>query len=219
MKKTLGAVAVLMFVASPALAQYGSIAHSLFTDAGFNTSFNAGVLNISSSNPGVSLFDPGPGTLPGSVSNVQFDMTSSFTGFDLGKAQFTGGSISLTFDYTDGGTTSHEISGPITGLLFDFPVETAPGSGIYRIDGIGRWTATTKNLPGSGNWDDGGGFSSIDSLTLNFGQDLSSFDWANDVASNGKTAYQLFPNDSAVPEPATLALLSLGAFAVLRRRS
>jgi hypothetical protein len=226
MRKTIcAAIGALMFVGTPAMAQYASIVHNML-DGTLDTSFNAGVLTINSaSSQNVNLLDPGPGGLPGTVSNAVFNLTSTFNGFDGPQAQFVGGNLSLTFDYEDLDTnivTNHEISGPITGLLFNLPALIAPG--IYQIDGVGRWTATTKNLPGStevggsGIWDDGGGFSSIDSLTLTFGEDLSSFDWANDVVNNGETNYQLFPNDSAVPEPTTIALLAIGAVGLIRRR-
>ncbi len=224
-KAICAAIGLLMFAGTPALgAGYASIIHNML-DGTLDTSFNAGVLTVnSSSSQNVSLLDPGPGGLPGTVSNAAFNMTSTFNGFDGPQAQFVGGSLSLTFDYEDSSNvvTSHQISGPITGLLFNLPALVAPG--IYQIDGVGRWTATTKNLPGateiggSGLWDDGGGFSSLDSLTLTFGEDLSSFDWANDTVNNGETNYQLFPNDSATPEPSTIALLAIGAAGLIRRR-
>ena len=94
------------------------------------------------------------------------------------------------------------------------------------INGVGDTTfnATTgvfnvsANLPGSNVWPDGGGFSSVDSLTFAFGQDLSNFDWREDLTGRVETLYSLFPDDRAVPEPATLALLAFGALALARKR-
>ena len=203
----------LVLVSAPASAQYASIQHNLFNGVG-DTTFDPGTgefrIHATTSNL-LTLNDPTP--LSGVIANTVIDLSTTFNQvLGTGQAQFTGGFLSLTFDF-DG--SPYEISGPITGVLFEIS-QVGPNS---KIDGLGRWTATTKNLPGSGIWPDGGGFSSLDSLTLAFGQDLSNFDWENQ-ALNGRveSLYSLFPNDSAIPEPATLSMLALGAIAMLRRR-
>ncbi|HRX85745.1 MAG TPA: PEP-CTERM sorting domain-containing protein, partial [Phycisphaerae bacterium] len=139
----------------------------------------------------------------------------------LDLAQFVGGSLSLTFSYDADGAgpglpvPGYEISGPITGMLFEIN-STSPT--LSTIDGLGRWTATTVNLPGTNVWPVNNIFSSIDSLTVAFGQDLSNFDWTTGITGNVQSQYALTPDDHATPEPASFALLALGALAVGRRR-
>ncbi len=206
-------LAVLALGCAPAFGIYTSIQHQLVDGVG-DTTFdpNTGLFQVNAVDNNALTLNDG-GVLAGTIDNATISLQTYFNQILPGPvAQFTGGTLSLTFDY-DG--TPYEISGPITGMLFD----VTPGQFQSTIDGVGRWTATTKNLPGSGDWPDGGGFSSIDSLTVAFGQHLSSFDWESELSGWVETSYSLFPDDSAIPEPATLALLAFGALALARRRS
>lgn len=215
----LGVLAGLVLVA-PASAQYTSIQHNLldgFGDSSFDPNTGAFIIDADAAlAPGVNnLTLNDPAALTGTITNTRIHIETTFNQIIGTQAQFVGGTLSLTFDF-DG--IPREISGPITGMLFDPPQQLSPT--VWKIDGIGRWTATTVNLPGSGNWPDGGGFSSLDSLTLAFNQNLAGFDWENDALDGRvESQYSLYPNDSATPEPASLLLLALGGAAVLRRRS
>jgi hypothetical protein len=88
---------------------------------------------------------------------------------------------------------------------------------LSTIDGEGLWNATTKTLPLSGVWPDGGGSSSIDTLTIYLGTDLTGWDWSSPIP-DGETTYNIVPSDSAVPEPGTILLLAAGLIGLRRRR-
>lgn len=208
----------LMLGAGVAQAQYISIQHNLLNGSP-DTSYdpNTGVFRVyADANAGgtnlVTLND-NPPLVGGTITNTVIDLQTTFNQIVGNQAQFAGGSLTLTFNYNG---VPRQISGPITGMLFDPPSQIGPN---WKIDGQGRWKATTVNLPGSGMWPDGGGFSSIDSITLVFNQNLAGFNWETQaLQGNVQTQYSLFPNDSAVPEPASLVLLALGGLVVLRRR-
>jgi hypothetical protein len=215
----------LILATGSAQAAYTSISHNLINGTA-DTFFNSGTgaFSVHSVNANlVSLFDPGPTTLIGTISNAVFDLNTTFNQIlvtqDGPRAQFVGGSLSLSFNFDPDGiggapATPHIISGPITGMLFGV-TSTGPTTG--RLDGEGRWTATNVNLPGSGVWP-ALNFSSIDSLTLVFNQSLAGWMFNSNLTGRGETQYSLFPNDSSTPEPATLGLLAIGAAAMLRRR-
>ncbi|NLX14289.1 MAG: hypothetical protein GXY44_11635 [Phycisphaerales bacterium] len=203
-------VVSLLAITLPVWAEYVSIQGNL-VDGVVDTTFfpDTGRLLIEQSSNLVTLNDPL--ALPGVINNGHVRIETFLHNVSGLTAVFWGGSFSLTFDYND---EPFELSGPISAIQLNINVFT---ENFSTIDGEGLWSAAAKQLPGSGVWPDGGGFSSIDSLTLVFNQDLSQYDWAEPIY--GETVWSIIPNDSAIPEPATLALLVLGSLELLRRRT
>jgi|GEM_PF-5661043 len=208
----------------PALGAYISIQHNLVNGA-TDVSYDAlsGVLTMSDSSTNLTLNDD-PALTGGAVQSATFVLNTTFKDFDTtfpGKALFTGGSLSLNFDYDadvndSNPAQSYSIGGPISGLVIDID-ELIAGS-LYRINGAGLFNAGTPTLPGSNVWP-ATGLSSIDTLSVSVkGEDLSGWDWTETIDGTGETQYTLFPNDNAAPEPAALALLGLGALGFTRRR-
>ncbi|MCB9866472.1 MAG: PEP-CTERM sorting domain-containing protein [Phycisphaerales bacterium] len=224
---SLGLAGVLLLVASPAHAAYSSIQHNLF-DTQPDTTFNPvnGAFTISATNAGLlTLTDTS--ALTGAISNIQIDLVTYFnTVLPSGEAKFLGGSLSLSFDYDPPGAPpvdSFNISGPINGMFFSIK-QLGPNS---KIDGLGRWIATNVDLPSQNGVDAGiwpvaappNNFSSIDSLTIAFAQDLTAFDWTTPLTGRVESLYSLYPDGRAVPEPTTLALLVCASVGLLRRRA
>jgi hypothetical protein len=220
------AIGGVVMAAAPALAAYTSLSHNLINgqnDTTFDPNTGKFVINSSLNNL-ITHQDPPVGTpLSGTTTNAQVYLETTFNSIvDIGGtfyAKFLGGSFSLTYDFDPTGVdpiASHEISGPVTAMFFTVTT-ISPTSG--RIDGLGRWTAATVDLPGDGIWPDGGGYSSIDSLSVSFGDGLVGFDWTTPLGNRVETQYTLFPDDRAIPEPTSLALIALGAMALIRRRS
>jgi hypothetical protein len=204
----LGLVAVM---AQPVLATYTSIEHNLLDGTG-DTTYVGGVLSISQAIDTVTLNDPAP--LPGIITNAVVSLSTTFSGFNplanppYGRASFSGGAFSLSFDYNG---LPYSIGGPISGMLLGVG---STGPFLSTINGEGLFAAA-YNLPGSNDWP-ATGLSSIHALTLQVGTDLSGFDWSTDWAAPGETLYTLTPDESAAPEPASLLMLVLG-LAMLRR--
>ena len=227
-KSVLTAVAALVMIsAGPVLADYDSIQHNLIDGTG-DTTYVGGVLTVSAMNDNLTLNDGGS-ALPGAVTNCTVLMTATYVpgSYDpvAMSGDFTGGSYLLTFDY-DG--TPHQLGGPIHAMVLT--IEAGPL--LSKISGQGLWSATNPDppsLPGSNLWPDGNDpinnplqLSSIQSLTLAFGMDLSLFNWDEDLGTSAlnpaETLYNLFPDDRAVPEPVSVLLLGLGSLVLVRRR-
>jgi hypothetical protein len=216
LNKKLAVLIATIFLASltgPAWATYESIQGNLadeITDTFFDV--DTGQFSISQDSNAITLNDPTP--LGGTITNGTVNLETWFSGFDpvTGNAQFTGGSFMLTFDF-DG--TPYEISGPIEAMVFETNVYTPSYS---TLDGEGLWTAATTNLPGSNDWPDGGEFSSIKTLTMAFNEDLTDWAWDADLVASAESLYTLWPDDTAIPEPASLVLVALGSLMLYRRR-
>jgi hypothetical protein len=215
----LAAAVGVVLMTAPAHADFAAISHNLLNGQA-DTSYNAGTGEFrvySTVNNSLSLYDPGPATLPGAITNAVIDLSTFFDSVLLNpsRAKFLGGTLSLTFDYDADGAgpglaTSHELSGTIDHI--DFTI--SPAGPLWKMDGAGLWNALVKNLPGSGLWPTT--LSSIDSLTIVFNQNLSNWDWENDsLTGRAETQYSLLPT----PEPTTVLVLVLGGFCLGKRRS
>jgi hypothetical protein len=207
----LTAVTVTLLLTLSAQAEYTSIQANLLNGVP-DTVYIDGVMTIDSSDTTSQLTLNDPSQLGGGVSNVSLGLTTTFhhvywDGPQL-KAVFSGGDFSLAFDYD---TSPYYIEGPISNMVFWV---SGTGSTSY-IDGQGLFDAVF-DLPGSNDWP-APAQSSIKTLTLTFGRDLGEFDWGSDLDGHNETVLTLYPDDSAIPGPATLLLLLPGV-ALLRRR-
>ena len=177
-----------------------------------DTVYVNGVMTVDSNDSTSQVTLNDPGQLGGNVSNINLNLTTTFhhvywDGPQL-KAVFSGGDFSLAFVYD---ASPYYIEGPISNMVF-WVSDT--GSTSY-IDGQGLFDAV-YDLPGSNDWP-APAQSSIKSLTLTFGRDLAEFDWGSDLDGHNETVLTLYPDNSAIPGPATLLLL-LPGLALLRRR-
>jgi hypothetical protein len=213
-RSLIGAIAVGLLVVIPAQAEYTSIQANMLNGIA-DTEYVGGVMTIDTldTTSQLTFYDPGPTPLADLVSgNVDLDLTTTFhhvywDGPDL-KAVFSGGSFSLAFTYD---SNPYYIQGPISNMIF-----WVSGTGVNSyIDGEGLFDAA-YDLPGSGDWP-APLQSSIKSLTITVGTDLSDFDWSTPLQDHNETVLTLYPDDSAIPAPATLLLL-LPGLALLRRR-
>ena len=232
---TFGAVfaATLVSLAvAPALyaAQYTEIQNDAY-DGVNDGSYVGGVMTWSSSDAAGAfniltlLEDTGP--VPGYTGNVVLTITSNFAAYTSTltsppRAYLTGGSMSLTFDYYTpdlSSMTSHELSGPISQGSIEV-TSTSPTlstlTGIFNFD----TNAGVENLPSSNNWPATDESTAV-ALSFAFGANLDGFEWDSDLTPpsvNFDTQFSLFPEERAIPEPASLMLLALGGLPLLARR-
>lgn len=223
--KRLGKVALavaLMAVATPALADMISVQTNLANGIQ-DSNYNAGTLTIAEGPlSGVTTTNATiGGTYPTGgdpvYTNTAFSLTTYFDQVisvsGTPWARFLGGSVSLTFDL---GANSYELSGPINVLLARV---TAANQFVSTIQAEGLFQSLIANMPEPWAVSGLSGLSSIDSLIFDIGEDLSSFNWnTGEWLGMAEATVQMVPNDGAIPEPATMALLALGGLAVLRRR-
>ncbi|MCP4245947.1 MAG: PEP-CTERM sorting domain-containing protein [bacterium] len=216
-----------LMMAQPASAAYISISDNLvegvpdtFFDAG------SGVLNIQATGTNLITLNDVPAIPAGyTISNSStMLLNTTLSHVDGDGAHFVGGFYSLTFEYTPSGggaTTSHAIGGSVAGMRFTVNVVSPTFS---TINGEGLFHAyPPPNLPGSNVWPDGGGLSSLDSVTLALDADLTGWNFdapipQGDPDGRLETFYSIFPDERAIPEPATLGLLACGALLLARRR-
>jgi hypothetical protein len=217
--------AVLVLAAAPsAFATYDSIQHNLINGV-VDTSWDGvnGIFTLDAPSDEITLNDPG--VLPGTISNGYVHMATYINDIiNPQRARFQGGTFAVTFDYDADGPgpgqpVSYELSGGNNYLEFWVDFTSVD---LSTIVGEGTWWATTKNLPGSGQWPDGGGLSSIGLLTIAFGMDLSNWQWGMNIDQTGteymESMYTLWPDDRALPEPGSLILLALGAVGLVVAR-
>lgn len=215
-KRTLALLIACLAVvaAQPAFGAYASIQHNLINGVD-DTNYNPGTGELTidafgAGGGGLSLNDPT--NLAGARSNIVMHLSTFFhTIQGDGDIVFNGGSYSLTFDL---GGNSYEISGPIYAIELSANIS---GPNLV-LNGSGLFTADTVNLPGSGVWP-AVGYSTLDTLTLAFNTGGQMWDPSGPIPGvRQETIYSLFPNDSGIPEPASLGLLALGGLLVARRR-
>jgi len=169
------------------------------------------------------------GVLPDLTSDVRVYMTSTYQNFgvtlpDPARAYFTGGLVDLTFNYNG---VARELKGPISeGSMMITHAEDAYSVISAKFQFDTNAAGGVENLPGSGIWPATGKSTAV-ALTLYVGGNLSAMEtdpaaWdvnLPNVTVRPETLFNYYPAEMPIPEPTGLALLALGALALLRRRA
>lgn len=218
---SLVALGAIVLPATLAVGQVTSVQANLFTGAN-DTNFDGSTLTVSEASV-LDLVTVNEASALSGYINMSLDLTTNFDSVVLNTSvwgKFIGGSVSLKFD---DGVNFYELGGPIDVLLVKIDFATGGGTPIAQLSAEGLFQAVTANLPmnPSGNWPVL--TSSLKGLIFQVGQDLTSYQWDNaggpdPWTGDAESQWQFIPDDSAVPEPTTLALLVLGGIAALRRR-
>src|SRR5687767_13634762 len=172
-----------MVVGSANAAQYTEIQDNAF-DGVNDASYVGGVFTWSADDNGdpaasqiLTLIED-TGFVPGFTGNVHMEISTNFVDFNSTlqsppRAYFTGGNLSLTFDYSPDGViiTSHELSGTISQASIEV---TSTSANLSTLSGIIIFDSNTgvENLPSSNNWPAAGNSTAV-ALTFAIGEDLS----------------------------------------------
>lgn len=210
--KSILALVAVALLAGPVLADYVSINHNMINGTR-ESSFDGSTLLIWNSIDSnlLTLNDSPALTPPNDYTGATVSLTTNFYDYNstTHEARFRGGWFGLSF--MRNGAGPYTISGPITWMVLE-----ANSLGT-NVAGEGLFRATSVTLPGSGVWP-AANLSSIKSLEVRFDVPLgSNYDWTTPFS--GETTYTLYPNENAAPEPVSLVLLMAGSCLLRRRRA
>jgi hypothetical protein len=238
------AVLTVMTTASTLLAaEYTEIQDNAFegvNDASYvGGSFHWSADDNDGSNPASQLLTliEDTGTVPGFTGNVVLDIQTNFVDFNStlqgpARAYFTGGALSLTFDYWDGVSvdgnndpiiSSHQLSGPISQASVRV---TSVEDGQSSLTAIINFDTNlgVENLPSSNNWPAIGESTAV-ALTFALNADLSAYmtdasAWLQDIATTTvfDSQVSMYPNEQPIPEPTGLLMLVAGSIPFIYRR-
>ncbi len=224
MKRLLVIALIALLVSTTASAAITKI--QLLVGTGLASSFvnSTGIQTISGTNGGAYIFTDEGGATPSFFGFTY--MSTTFTGCDdlssggIAAADFDGGSWTATiYDPCD---TSNNILFSISGTVDWYEEEEktsngVEGRGIITITGTTVGDYWTRDNRGGAAWDSSNGKSGITTTITGASQDGDLKDYATDWSSNNVILF-IHADSSAIPEPATLGLLGLGALAFRRKR-